>query len=300
MNNAVIMNYSFADYQKKVQLHVESLIHDFLQKEPSSTLKSAIGYSLLNGGKRIRPLLVYSIADLFTLPWQYFDSIALSIEFIHTYSLIHDDLPAMDNDDFRRGLLTCHKQFNEAQAILAGDALQSEAFRLLADDVHLSMKQRLTLIQILSHSIGMRGLCLGQSKDLESEQKVISLEELMQIHQNKTGALLEAAMCMSLALIDNLEDSKQVILKRYAQIIGLAFQIQDDILDVIGELAITGKKQGSDLTLNKNTYPSLLTLNGAQTKLAELKIEATEQLTKLQMPAQQLQQLLDFIVNRDH
>lgn len=295
-----MMNNCFFNYQKKIQSHVESLIQNFLIQQSDSTLKFAMRYSLLNGGKRIRPLLIYSLADIFQIPWQYFDSIALSIEFIHTYSLIHDDLPAMDNDDFRRGTLTCHKKFNEAQAILAGDALQSEAFSLLACDKGLSADKRLVLIQILSRSIGMNGLCLGQSKDLESENQVISLDELMFIHQHKTGALIDAATLMSIELIDEITVSDKLILKRYAQIIGLAFQIQDDILDVIGNQAMTGKKQGSDLALEKNTYPSLLGLKGSQLKLAELKSEALAQLSKLKMPAPQLEQLLNFIVDRDH
>lgn len=294
------MSDSFFTYQQKVQAHIEIVLESFLAKEPDSTLKSAMHYSLLNGGKRIRPLLVYAVADMFNLPWSLFDSTALSVELIHTYSLIHDDLPAMDNDDFRRGLLTCHKQFNEAQAILAGDALQAEAFELLAFDSKIEGLKRLELIQILSFAIGAKGLCLGQSKDLESENHLISLSELIQIHQNKTGKLLEAAMSMSLILVDNLDNKTKISLNAFAQMLGLAFQIKDDILDVIGTQSETGKKQGSDAALDKSTYPSLLTLEGAKIKLAQLQIDALAQLSDLNQPTSRLKQLLDFVVHRNH
>ena len=256
-------------------------------------------YGVLLGGKRIRPFLVYATGRMLGVSLNQLDYAAAAIESVHAYSLIHDDLPAMDNDVLRRGQPTCHIAFDEATAILAGDALQSFAFEMLANAAYLSSEQKLRLVKALSHGAGAQGMCLGQSLDLISENKQISLPTLEQIHRNKTGALLSTAVVMGFHCSRYFADDQlEERLARYAAAIGLAFQVQDDILDIEGESAITGKTVGSDVAADKCTYPKLLGLDGAKQKAQELYQSALAELERVPFNTAPLKALAEFVVNR--
>ncbi|WP_233140926.1 (2E,6E)-farnesyl diphosphate synthase [Aggregatibacter actinomycetemcomitans] len=285
--------------------HVQQRINQFLAKQfahidsAPAPLAEAMKYGLLLGGKRIRPFLVYATGKMLGADMAHLDYAAAAIEAIHAYSLIHDDLPAMDDDELRRGHQTCHIAFDEATAILAGDALQTLAFEILTDIPHLSAEQKLMLIKTLSAAAGVKGMCLGQSLDLISEQKIISLQKLEQIHLNKTGALLTAALKMGFICSPHFPDAALAQqLERYATAIGLAFQVQDDILDIEGDSATLGKTTGSDLTADKSTYPKLLGLEGAKQKALELYERALTELKNLPFNTTALYALAEFIVKR--
>ncbi len=220
---------------------------------PSERLHAAMQYSSLAGGKRIRALFIYATGHAFQIKPECLDAAALAVELVHTYSLIHDDLPAMDNDDLRRGKPTCHKAFDEASAILAGDALQTLAFEQLSkSNPHLTSTQQLRMIEILTHAIGVQGMASGQALDLETLGKNIDLALLQQIHQLKTGALICACIQLALAAGDvNATEAKHM--QHFAEKIGLAFQVQDDLLDVIGDQNDLGKKTGQGAARNKPT-----------------------------------------------
>ncbi|WP_299179998.1 polyprenyl synthetase family protein [uncultured Neptuniibacter sp.] len=284
-------------YQERVDKHLQ----DCISKESiDPTLQEAMHYSLFNGGKRIRPALVYIINSMLGGHVEAADSAAAAIECIHSYSLVHDDLPAMDDDDLRRGKPTCHIAYDEATAILAGDALQCLAFELLADDHLLPTETRIKLIQQLGMAAGHKGMVVGQSYDLRHVGKALSLAELEAMHHHKTGALLNCAVLMG-AYCSNSATPEQIEqLNRYSAAIGLAFQVQDDILDIEGDSDTIGKPQGSDLEQDKPTYPALLGLEGAKLKLAQLHNEAIEALNEFGTEADTLRALADFIVNRDH
>lgn len=266
---------------------VQQRINGFLETQfehiesQDAPLRDAMKYGLLLGGKRVRPFLVYATGEMLGANPQALDYAAAAIESIHAYSLIHDDLPAMDNDDLRRGKPTCHIAFDEATAILAGDALQSFAFEILSQIPHISVEQKLALVQLLANASGVQGMCLGQSLDLISEHKQISLGELERIHRNKTGALLIAALKLGFICSPHFADKQlEQTLTRYVQAIGLAFQVQDDILDIEGDSAEIGKPVGSDLDLDKSTYPKLLGLEGAKQKAQDLYHTALAELEK--------------------
>lgn len=264
-------------------------------------LIEAMSYAVLLGGKRIRPFLIYTVGQMLGVPLEKLDCSAAAMEAIHAYSLIHDDLPAMDNDALRRGQPTCHIAFDEATAILAGDALQTFAFELISFDSTLTAEQKIAQIQWLAISAGAKGMCIGQSLDLQSENQAISLTQLEQIHRHKTGALIEASVMMGFNLSDYTQNNniKQALLA-YAQAIGLAFQVQDDILDVIGESEKIGKTVGADQMLNKSTYPKLLGLAQAKEKAENLYQNALSALEKLPFDTAVLRALAQFIVNRDN
>ena len=256
-------------------------------------------YSLNIGGKRIRPLLMLLTYNMYKNNWKDIIEFSAAIEMIHTYSLIHDDLPAMDNDELRRGQPTCHIAFDEATAILAGDALQAFAFEILTDAPSLSAEQKLQLVKVLARASGVQGMCLGQSLDLISEHKQVNLDELELIHRNKTGALLTAALKLGFICSPHFENKElEQQLERYSQAIGLAFQVQDDILDIEGDSAEIGKPVGSDLGLDKSTYPKLLGLEGAKQKAQELYQTALHELDNLPFDTTALRALAEFIVNR--
>lgn len=284
-------------YQDRVEQHLQqSISKDSL--DPA--LQEAMIYSLLNGGKRVRPALIYLVNNMLGGTDAQADSAAAAIECMHSYSLIHDDLPAMDNDDLRRGKPTCHIAFDEATAILAGDALQCLAFEIIADDGSLPAELRLNLIQQLGKASGNRGMVVGQSFDLRHEGQPLTLPQLEAMHQHKTGALLSCAVQMGAICSGNQTPEIIQRLASYSQAIGLAFQVQDDILDIEGDSNTLGKPQGSDLERNKPTYPALLSLEGAKLKLAQLHSEATEALVPFGEKANALVALADFIVQRDH
>lgn len=270
----------------------------------SSPLVNAMQYGALLGGKRLRPFLVYATGEMLNADPTSLDIPAAAVECIHAYSLIHDDLPAMDDDALRRGQPTCHIKYGEDTAILAGDALQTLAFSILADQPMpgVSAEYRLAMISELAKASGVAGMCGGQALDLAAEGKSVDLPQLEQIHRHKTGALIRAAVRLGALAAGEKGRLALPVLDRYADAIGLAFQVQDDILDVIGDTAVIGKRQGADQDLGKSTYPSLMGLDNARIKAWDLYQEA---LSALEILAAQsydttaLQALASFIIERD-
>ncbi|WP_435237596.1 (2E,6E)-farnesyl diphosphate synthase [Psychromonas sp. PT13] len=266
----------------------------------STTLNDAMAYGALLGGKRIRPFLVYAVGEMLGSPLDKLDPLACAIECVHAYSLIHDDLPAMDDDDLRRGHATCHKQFDEATAILAGDALQTLAFDIISQpNPELEMPNQLKMINKLAKASGNHGMCAGQALDLASENKQIDLSTLQTIHNSKTGALIQAAVELGALSKKELPESHLQSLITFAQSIGLAFQVQDDILDVIGDTKTLGKPQGSDVALHKSTYPALLGLEQAKLKADHLYQEALHALSQLPYNTQHLELFAEYIIKRN-
>ena len=259
-------------------------------------LKDSMLYSLKAGGKRIRPLFVLAVLELYRKNLQDGLIVGAVIEIIHTYSLIHDDLPSMDNDDFRRGKPTNHKVYGEALATLAGDALNTLAFGILAR-MDVTAEKRIELVQLLSVAAGAEGMVGGQVLDMEGEQRQLNLTELEQVHVNKTGALLRFSIEAGAVLADASKQDRAT-LKEYAHHIGLAFQIQDDILDIEGTTEELGKTAGKDVASDKSTYPALLTLDGAKEKLAEHYQHAINALDQLPIDASLLRDFAAYIVHR--
>lgn len=295
------MSYQFGTELKQVQDRINQFLADQFEEIDSynAPLRDAMKYGLLLGGKRVRPFLVYATGKMLGAETTALDYAAAAIEAIHAYSLIHDDLPAMDNDELRRGQPTCHIAFDEATAILAGDALQAFAFEILTEASSLSAEQKLQLVKVLAQASGVQGMCLGQSLDLISEHKQVNLAELELIHRNKTGALLTVALKLGFICSPYFENKElEQQLERYSQAIGLAFQVQDDILDIEGDSAEIGKPVGSDLDLDKSTYPKLLGLEGAKQKAQELYQTALHELDNLPFDTTALRALAEFIVNR--
>ena len=277
---------------------IEKTLHELIKDlEAPQPLKDAMLYSLQAGGKRIRPL--YTLAVLQELDIQNEDAIivASTIEMIHTYSLIHDDLPAMDNDDLRRGKPTNHKVFGEALAILAGDALVTLAFGIIARLKNISPELKIDLIDKLSFSAGAEGMVGGQVLDMLGEGQTLTLEQLAEVHVNKTGALLSFSILAG-AIIANVSEEIRNALEKYAFHIGLAFQIQDDILDVEGTSEQLGKTAGKDLKSEKNTYPSILTMEGAKKELQTQYDLAIEALENVQMQNGLLVEIANYITKR--
>jgi farnesyl diphosphate synthase len=270
--------------------------------EHSETLKQAMEYALLIGGKRMRPFLVYATGKMLSVQEKDLDGPAAAIEAIHAYSLVHDDLPAMDNDDLRRGHPTCHIQFDEATAILAGDALQTLAFEILCDyplSNVLGIK-RIELVKIISRAAGYNGMCGGQAMDLAATDQHITQKQLEDLHGKKTGSLLSACVEMAIALAVDITPQSRQYLMNFAKIIGLAFQVQDDILDVISDSAVLGKPQGSDQAQNKSTYPAMLGLEQAQAYLDDLHQQALQALRALPYNTQMLVSFTDFVIHRTY
>ncbi len=263
-------------------------------------LLAAMRYSSTNGGKRIRPFLVYEVGQMLGASLNDLDAPAAAIELIHCYSLIHDDLPSMDDDDLRRGRPTCHKAFDEATAILAGDSIQSLSFDIISSKHYQAVpsKKVVQMIQVLAQSAGYAGMCGGQAMDLNATDCDISLAKLEQIHQLKTGALISAAV--HLGYLCSPIDNPEIVnaLKIYSNNIGLAFQVQDDILDIIGSTAELGKPQGSDINAAKSTYPALLGLEGAKQKAHLLIDEALHALSTLPYNTAILRDFAHYIIER--
>jgi len=263
-------------------------------------LADAMVYSLLNGGKRVRPFLVQATAQAMGVDDERVDIAMAAIEMVHSYSLVHDDLPAMDDDALRRGQPTCHIKFNEATAILAGDALLTGAFEILVDmPAEFTIAQRLKLVSLLSQGAGASGMVAGQAIDLASVGKDVDLTHLERMHAHKTGALIRISVLMGAICGDPDADTLQH-LTTYANAIGLAFQVQDDILDIESDTATLGKQQGADVALNKPTYPALLGLEGAKDKAEQLRQQALEALRNLSGDTSALEQLAEYIITRDH
>jgi geranylgeranyl diphosphate synthase type II len=262
-------------------------------------LVAAMRYAVFNGGKRIRPGLVYLAGQALGSTVENSDKSACAIELIHCYSLIHDDLPSMDDDDLRRGQPTVHIQFDEATAILAGDGLQALAFELVAKDQHLDADTRLDIIRILSHAAGPSGMVGGQSIDLAAESRQISAAELENMHRRKTGDLIAACLQVA-ACIKGADELTQNALVTYGYSLGLAFQIRDDILDHTGDTATLGKPSGSDLSNHKSTFVSLHGLAGARDQLELLRLDAIDALTPLGPDAAPLIALANYISSRTY
>ena len=256
----------------------------------------AINYSVMNGGKRLRPILMYMICDLFLENENKIKDIASALEFIHCYSLVHDDLPAMDNDMYRRGKLTTHIKYGEAVGILVGDVLLTEAFNIISQSKHISDKSKVEIIKKLSEYAGFYGMVGGQFLDVELERKKISFDTLKYIHENKTGKLITAAIELPLIALNIEENIKDKLIK-YSKFIGLAFQIKDDILDVESNFEKMGKKS-SDEKLEKNTYPRLLGIEKSKEILNENILKAKEILQNNFKNNELLLELTEYIGSR--
>ncbi len=296
----------FSQQLREMQQRVDGVLAARVAELPFSDtpLVAAMRHGSLLGGKRMRPYLVYASGQLFGLNLSNLDAPAAAIECIHAYSLIHDDLPAMDDDDLRRGQPTCHVKFGEANAILAGDALQTLAFSILADVVmpDVAVEDRLSMISELARASGVAGMCAGQALDLAAEGQQVDLTALELIHRHKTGALIRAAARIGALAAGERGRAALPLLDRYAEAIGLAFQVQDDILDVIGDTHTLGKRQGADQQLGKSTYPALLGLEGAQAKAKDLYQEAVAALDELATHSYNTAPLLAlarFVIERD-
>lgn len=267
-----------------------------------ASLHQAMRYASLDGGKRVRPLLVYAAGQVSGVPAERLDTPACAVELIHTYSLVHDDLPAMDDDALRRGKPTCHIAFGEAQAILAGDALQALAFHILAHDHEggLAPAARLAMVEQLALAAGSRGMVGGQAIDLASVGKHLDIAELEDMHIHKTGALIRASVLLGAMANPELAPDRLEALDHYAKCIGLAFQVVDDILDVEGSTEVLGKTAQADQALEKPTYPALLGLEGARQRARELREAALASLAESGTEADPLRWLSSYIIERTH
>jgi geranylgeranyl diphosphate synthase, type II len=290
----------FADYlHRRKSLIDHELPKTISSLQVPSVLKESMNYSLNAGGKRLRPILLLAVMESFNKDFKLGLQAACAVEMIHTYSLIHDDLPAMDNDDLRRGKPTNHKVFGDAIAILAGDALLTHSFHVIASMDYISSDVKIKLIQLLSEASGAEGMVGGQTADIEAENKIVTVGELEHIHRNKTGRLL-AFSVLAGALLCNASEEQLKALEDYAFHIGLAFQIRDDILDIEGDENKLGKRVGSDTINQKSTYPQLLSMDGAKKKLMDHIERAKGELAKAKINDGLLMQLTDYIVKRDY
>lgn len=279
----------------KIEQHMYNLVSTI---QAPKLLKDAMIYSLEAGGKRIRPLYVLAVEQMYGKQSTAALTVGAALEMIHTYSLIHDDLPCMDDDDLRRGKPTNHKVFGEAAAVLSGDALNSFAFGILARIQDATAEQKLELIDLLSERAGAEGMVGGQILDMEGEKRKLTLAELEEVHVNKTGALLRYGIEAG-AILGGATATERQALATYGHHIGLAFQIQDDILDIIGTSEELGKTAGKDVESDKSTYPALLTLDGAREKLDEHYTSALAALKTLTVDTTMLEQFATYIVKRN-
>ncbi|MFT3746448.1 MAG: polyprenyl synthetase family protein [Pyrinomonadaceae bacterium] len=261
-------------------------------------LHEAIRWSVFAGGKRIRPAILIAVGECFGAERAALLNTAAALEMIHTYSLIHDDLPAMDDDDLRRGKATCHVQFDEATAILAGDVLQTLAFKAIADDVGLSGETRLKLISLIADSAGTpTGMVSGQQLDLDAEKQELQIDEIAEIHRQKTGALITAA-AISGALIGSATETEIEAIGKYSESLGLLFQITDDLLDVTQETSMLGKTAGKDAAAEKATYPGLFGIERTREMAASIRVAAIDSLASLERETNLLRQLVDLVFDR--
>ena len=298
------MSNALKEYLSFCQNRVEKALEDRLpsgQLLPQK-LHQAMRYSVLDGGKRMRPMLTYCTGKALGIAPEALDGPACAVEFIHVYSLMHDDLPAMDDDDLRRGKATCHVAFDEATAILAGDALQALAFEILAHDpsINATIEGRLKMIIALAKASGSQGMVGGQAIDLQSVGTRLNLPELENMHIHKTGALIRASVNMATLAKADIDSTVATKLDHYAKCIGLSFQVKDDILDEESDTATLGKTQGKDKDNDKPTYPALLGLAGAKKKAQELHEKALDSLSIFGREADLLRDLSLYIIQRTH
>ncbi|WP_369622284.1 (2E,6E)-farnesyl diphosphate synthase [Pseudoalteromonas distincta] len=294
---------SIKEYIERAQTDVATTLNLYFEQSLDSdkTIKEATHYSLLNGGKRLRPFLVYATGSMLGANKADLDVLAAAIECIHSYSLVHDDLPAMDDDDLRRGRPTCHIVYGEAQAILAGDALQTLAFELIAKhNFTCTAQTQVKMIAQLAHASGLEGMVSGQGLDIAATDKIITVRELERIHKLKTGALINCAITLGALCSENVDEQTLENLNTFGYAIGLAFQVHDDILDVEGDTLTLGKPQGSDIASNKATYPALLGMLGAKRKAQNLIQQAHEALANINADTALLASLANYLIERDH
>jgi farnesyl diphosphate synthase len=298
------MSNALKEYLIFCQNRVERALEERLPSENILPVKlhQAMRYCVLDGGKRMRPMLTYCAGQTLGLAPEALDGPACAVEFIHVYSLIHDDLPAMDDDNLRRGKPTCHIAFDEATAILTGDALQALAFEILAHDpsIKATSENRLKMISTLAKASGSQGMVGGQAIDLESVGTQLNLPELENMHIHKTGALIRASVNMAALAKPHIDPEIATKLDHYAKCIGLSFQVKDDILDIESDTATLGKTQGKDSDNDKPTYPALLGMAGAKQKALELHEKAINCLAGFGKEAELLRDLSLYIIQRDH
>ncbi|OLQ76171.1 geranyl transferase [Photobacterium proteolyticum] len=300
MNKNTSLSQSLQYYQQRNNQQLAQWIS--AQPYAEQPLIEAMKHGTLLGGKRARPFLTYVTGQMLGADCANLDTPAAAVECIHAYSLIHDDLPAMDNDDLRRGQPTCHIAFDEATAILAGDSLQTLAFEILATGPLSADGEtyRIQMIRELAQASGAAGMCMGQALDLAAEGQDVTLQELETIHKHKTGALIRCAIRLGALAAGNKGAEILPQLNQYADAIGLAFQVQDDILDVISDTETLGKPQGSDLELEKSTYPALLGLEGAKQKAQQLYQEALQALDAIPYNTDQLEVFARYVIERNN
>jgi geranylgeranyl pyrophosphate synthase len=293
---------SLPDRIESYRTRIEQVLDRCLALPDAGTprLREAMRYSTLGGGKRLRPALVYLTGESLGAALSDLDAAAAAVELIHVYSLVHDDLPAMDDDDLRRGRPTCHRAYDEATAILVGDALQALAFSVLADDSlgKVGPSTRLSMIRTLASAAGTAGMAGGQAVDLAAVGQTLSVEAVENMHRRKTGALITGSVLLG-ALGAGIDSGTQFhALRIFGDEIGLAFQIQDDILDVEGDAAVLGKTTGADAALSKPTYPSTVGVPAARDRARSLRDRAIAALTPLGRRSAPLVELAQFVVSR--
>ena len=282
------------------QQHADRVLQEFLpdeEQEPGK-LHRAMRYSALAGGKRSRPVLVYATGQAQDLPMPSLDPLAAAIEIIHAYSLIHDDLPAMDDDDLRRGRPTCHKAFDESTAILAGDALQALAFEILANNLPADHSSSLKVVGLIAEACGSVGMAGGQALDLGAVGIHIDVEALETMHRLKTGALIRASV-LAPCILAGLDETAMQHAAAYGDCVGLAFQVHDDILDITGNSELTGKNTMADIALNKPTFPSILGLDASLERARELRDRAIDHLARVPGDTTTLAWLANYVIDRD-
>lgn len=282
-------------HQQRVTIALDKRLNSPLA---SGQLMEAMRYATLGSGKRLRALLVYAAGEAVKADIQQLDTVACAVEMLHAYSLVHDDMPMMDDDDLRRGKPSCHKAFDEATALLAGDALQTEAFLALTQTT-LTATQQIKMVATLAQAAGGAGMAAGQAMDLASVGHALTLDQLQQMHQLKTGALIRSSVALGALSATQVNAEVLTQLDNYAAALGLAFQVQDDVLDVTSETAVLGKKQGADIALNKPTYPALLGLQAATDKANTLIEHAIDSLQALPDPCFALRGLAQYVVKRN-
>ena len=289
-------------YMKARRERVEKQLERWLGREygASPRLSDAMRYVALGGGKRLRAILVHAACELAGGSTEQADLPAAAVELVHAYSLVHDDLPAMDNDDLRRGRVTCHLAYDEATAILAGDTLHTRAFELLASAGGATDSTRIRMIRLLAEAAGADGMAAGQMQDMESSGDDMTLEALEEIHWLKTGRLITASLLLGHAAAGSDDQLLEGVLEEYGQLVGLAFQIQDDILDVVGDSGELGKRGGSDSRQEKTTFPELIGLEASRERATTLCTRACELLGDLGERASILQALARYIIARTH
>ena len=291
---------TFADWMAAVQAHVEKALGAFLPDAQTVPFKrhEAMRYTVLGGGKRVRPLLVFAAGALVGADARALERAAAAVEMIHAYSLVHDDMPCMDDDALRRGKPTVHVAYDEATALLVGDALQAQAFLLLSEGDGVPPARRIAMLRLLAHAAGSSGMCGGQAIDLDSVGLSLTREQLEQMHQLKTGALLRACVVLGALAGAELTGAELAALDAYSNAVGLAFQVVDDVLDATADSATLGKTAGKDAAANKPTYVSILGLDASRRLAEKLRCDAHEALVPFGDKAGRLRELADLIVQR--